>query len=541
LITGARPPVVRAATLVVLYCMARGWNRSAYAWNALGAAGVVALAIRPAGLFDTGTQLSFLAVATLMAVWPLLRGTPPSTPLERLLAATRPLWLRCCWAVIGHAGRLLLVSAVVWLVSLPLVALRFHMIAPLGIALNVLLWLPLAAALLLALLTVISSPLPWIPGLCGLMCDTCLSLIELSTGQAARWSIAHVASAGAAGWWVTLFYVALAAWQFLPLPVPRRWWLALLGVWLTVAVAEGAAGRQLWHTAGRPPLRLSFIAVGHGTSVLVELPDGRVLLYDAGSMGRPSAAALPISSVLWARRVSHLDALVLSHADADHFNAVGQLLQRFSVGVVYVSPAMFQGQDPALQALRHAIRQAQVPLAHLTEGQLLQCGAGVRVEALHPPREDAPESGDRMPATGTGDGAPPVRDPGRSPRRSDNSQSIVLRIRCQALDCLLTGDLEGDGLDELLAEQPEPVGVLMAPHHGSLHSEPRRLVAWGAPQAVVISAGANVPRSVLDAYAAAGAAVFWTDRDGMIEVSSATTGIEIRSWRGERRWLPARP
>ena len=65
LLTGAEPPVVRAAILVVCICGARLLARQGLAYNTLAAAGLFVLAINPLSLFQTGTQLSFLAVAVL--------------------------------------------------------------------------------------------------------------------------------------------------------------------------------------------------------------------------------------------------------------------------------------------------------------------------------------------------------------------------------------------------------------------------------------------------------------------------------------------
>ena len=233
--------------------------------------------------------------------------------------------------------------------------------------------------------------------------------------------------------------------------------------------SHGGARRGAWF--GQQPLRCSFVAVGHGTSVLLELPDGRTILYDAGRMGSPQAAVLPISSVLWSRRIAHIDAIVLSHADADHFNAVPELLDRFSVGAVYVSPVMFDNDTPALDALRASIVASDVPVKDLCEGARLATATGVEAEVLHPP-------------------------PGGC-RGGDNSNSIVLRIRDGGQSILLTGDLEGDGLDELLAELPLPCDVLLAPHHGSRRSRPQEMTGWAVPSLVVVSDGApfGVPTS----------------------------------------------
>ena len=126
----------------------------------------------------------------------------------------------------------------------------------------------------------------------------------------------------------------------------------IAAAWIAGAVAAVRRRRQAADRQSQPrPLACNFVAVGHGVSVLVELPDGRNLLYDAGRLGSPLAGVRPVSSVLWSRGITHLDAVVISHADADHFNATPGLLERFSVGAIYVSPVMFEELPPAVKEL----------------------------------------------------------------------------------------------------------------------------------------------------------------------------------------------
>ena len=64
------------------------------------------------------------------------------------------------------------------------------------------------------------------------------------------------------------------------------------------------------------------VAVGHGECVLMQAPSGETLLYDAGGIGSPEYATQSIAAVLWDRGILHIDGIVLSHADTDHYNAV---------------------------------------------------------------------------------------------------------------------------------------------------------------------------------------------------------------------------
>src|SRR5262249_16270058 len=161
-----------------------------------------------------------------------------------------------------------------------------------------------------------------------------------------------------------------------------------LGVmWAAAALLLSGPGREAIARRGERPLVCHFVSVGHGVSVLVELPDGRNLLYDSGRLGSPLAGVRPVSAVLSSPRLIHLDSIVLSTADADHFNSIPGLLERFSVGAVYVSPVMFERLPPAVKELRDSMVHAGVPIREIHSGQRLAAASGTNIEVLHPPRK----------------------------------------------------------------------------------------------------------------------------------------------------------
>jgi competence protein ComEC len=250
------------------------------------------------------------------------------------------------------------------------------------------------------------------------------------------------------------------------------------------------------------------LSVGHGEAVVIELPGGKTLLYDAGRLGSPSSAARSVAGYLWSRGIWHLDAVVLSHADLDHYNALPALLRKFSVGVVYVSPVMFDRPNRALATLRDAIRKAGVPLREVWSGDLLQTGGTARLEVLHPPRGGV--------------------------LGSDNANSIVLAFEYQGRRLLLTGDLESPGLDDVMAEVPYDCDVLQAPHHGSPNSDPPGFADWSTPGWAVISGGERDQLEVVKtAYASRGSQVLHTATAGAIHVQVAEGQISVDRWRAD--------
>jgi competence protein ComEC len=260
-----------------------------------------------------------------------------------------------------------MVSLIIWLLTMPLCMARFHLFTPVGVLLNTVLWLPMAAALICGFgVLVFGWLLPPVATVFAFGCDQSLALLEwcIDAGAAVPGGCFWVP--GPAGWWLAGFYGALALWAAVPaLRPPRRWFVALAAGWAGVGFLVPML------SSDRAELDCTILSVGHGSAVVLGLPSGATILYDAGQFASPDYGARSIAACLWSRGVTHLDAVVLSHSDLDHYNAIPELLERFSVGVIYVSPVMFEEENQAMAALAESIRRAGVPVETISAGDRL--------------------------------------------------------------------------------------------------------------------------------------------------------------------------
>ena len=229
-LTDARPPVVRATILIVIVCVGHLFGRPALSFNTLSAAAVVVLAVNPAQLFLAGTQLSFLAVATLMCGAPWLAPQPIEDPLDRLIAESRPRPIKLLRRLATWFGRALLAGTLLWIVALPLVLYHYHLVSPVATVLNPLLMIPMLFALLFGfgvlLFGWLAPPLAWAS---GWICDKCFLIIELLVQLARPIYGSHFFSPSPAWWWILLTYVGLGLFVGLrPWRPPVRWCLAIL-------------------------------------------------------------------------------------------------------------------------------------------------------------------------------------------------------------------------------------------------------------------------------------------------------------------------
>ncbi len=503
LVTGAEPPAVRAMILVLVMCAGYAIGRRPLGFNSLAAAALVVLALNPVDLFRAGPQLSFMCVAVLcwFAERARLLETDPKRldPLSRLIAESRPWPVRMARQVGRWAWDLTWVGAMVWLTALPLIMARFHILSVVAVILNTLLWLPISLILWSGLgVLALGGLLPWLAAPFAWCCNHTLGAFEWAIEMARQLPGAYFWVPGPENWWLAGLYGGLGLLVVVPkLRPPRRWCLAILAGWIGLGFLPGLLRRE------PPHLDCTFLAVDHGCCAVLRLPSGATMLYDAGRFASPDYGARSIAGHLWSHGIAHLDAIVLSHPDADHFNAVPALLERFSVGVVYVSPMMFERKGAAVDALRESIERAGVPVLQVAAGDRLRGGEGCRVEVFHPPRDGV--------------------------LGGDNANSLVLAIEYLGRRILLPGDLEPPGLNAVIAEEPWHCDVLLAPHHGSQRSDPPGLAHWATPHWVVISGGAQTDLArTTAAYRAIGAEVLHTHHWGAIAIQIDATGLEIR-------------
>lgn len=550
LLTGGRPPVMRSAVMVCVYCGALILRRRVLLPNSFALAWLIVALLNPTDIFDAGCQLSFLSVAVLY--WYTDRWFGNNTSLERPVEERRTIWQRILLHFANGSleppinerrpflqlmARMLLqfangpldecrpfgqkiflhlvretwlsykVTFVIWLSLLPLVASRCQVIPLVGLVIGppvvLLTSIALIAGFLLLLAAVVWAPAAvlfgWVVGWCLTRCDRLVHISDVFPGS--YWYVGTVPD-----WWLWLLYPGLLVFLTLE-PLRQRWrWAALAGLaWLGISLLSEAI------TLATGELRCTFLAVGHGGCTVLETPDGRTLLYDAGALGGPDVARRQIAPYLWYRGIRRIDHVFLSHADLDHFNGICALLDRFAVGSVIFTPTFVNKRAPGVQLTLAALERHHVPTRVVRAGHRLQAGE-VQFEVLHPP------------AVG--------------PEGIENARSMVLLVRHARHTFLLTGDLEGPGLARVLSLAPVHIDVLMAPHHGSRFANTAELAQWAQPTLVVSCEGP--PRGPVrppEPYTPMGARFLGTWPHGAVTVRSHASGLVVETFQTKYRFV----
>jgi competence protein ComEC len=209
--------------------------------------------------------------------------------------------------------------------------------------------------------------------------------------------------------------------------------------------------------------------VGDGQAALVRLDDGKAVLVDGGSRGRPHLWRKVLRSALREEGISRLEAVVCTHADADHWNALPELLATLPVGRLIMGAKV----PPRL---RSAAETYGVPLVAPSAGSTISAGKWTRLRLLTADR-DAPGS--------------------------DNDRALVLVLEAGAHRVLLPADREEEGLRRLLAIGPGRCDVLVAPHHGARCDVASEFGKSVRPRYLLVSAGPTFSHAAtLRAYGA---------------------------------------
>jgi len=340
-------------------------------------------------------------------------------------------------------------------------------VSPIGIVLNVVL-IPLVALALWSGYGLLISGLvvPPVAVVFAFILNVLLSLLLWIVDWAAHVDLGHRYLPAPPTWWIVGCYLLLATVVCIrSARLSRHWGWRGLWVWIILGLALGL------RPAHSSKLRCTFLSVGHGCSVLLQMPNGRTLLYDAGSISNPNRAANVVQGVLWQRGATGIDAIVVSHADVDHFNAVPTLIRSVPVRAIMTTQTFLDMSQSGVVEVCDAAHQKQIPVALLFGGDRISLDDRVSIRVIHP-------------------------DHGFH-SASDNANSLVLAIEYAGRRILLTGDLEKDGLQALLDQEPVEYDVILSPHHGSLAANPVRFREWAKPKIVVASAGRKAPLSTL--------------------------------------------
>ncbi len=500
-LSGGNIATWRSVVMVLVYLLAILCDRQEEVYRSLALAALLIALIWPGAVLDISFQLSFVSVFSILLSmgrfstwWKQWRERRLSRLPERQGRLLH--WIVAC----------LLVSMSTLLATAPLTAFHFNQVALVGAFANLLI-IPLlgSAAVLCGLL---AATLYFLHPNVALPMLFCAGLVT----KAGVWLTQMIGGWSFAAFFVvtpTLFELLLLYGCF-----ACFWWrltatqvhfanvanFLFLGC-MTALLLDSVMWMQdrYFHRN----LRVSFLDVGQGDAAVVELPGSQVMVIDGGGFASEEfdTGEAILAPFLWSRKIAHVDILVMSHPDLDHYGGLAFVAEHFTPRELWFNGA--RATNMRFTRLWTALEQSGATIRKLCQDE----------SPLQPTQFDKVH-------------AQILNPPCQSVALNTNDASLVVRLSHGNIDFLFPGDVEAAGEQQVLFHNSTVASeIVKAPHHGSRTSSTTAFVEAVAPQLVVASLGFQnhfgfPAQEVVRRYERVHSQFLRTDRDGTITIVS---------------------
>ena len=536
-LAGAGPSIQRAGVMGAAGLVAGLAGRPASRWYAVLLAALATLAVNPRAVEDPGWQLSFAAVLAILALAsPLRDALGPATREGGAVEGAGAAGLQGSGGAVEGAGAAGLegsgeagvaagarrrslglprpiaeaaaLTIAATLGTAPLIALHFNRLSLVSLPANLLAAPAVAPIMWLGMLSAAVGQVATAPAaLLDALASYLLGYLAWVAHATSAMSHAELPVRLPGAWALALAYAALAAVcaglaSARARRAARRLARRAGGRMVLAAVLVLLAALVLWPRgdAVAPPagFRVSFLAIGQGDATLLQ-HGSRAILVDTGPPGGPVLERLKEAGI------QRLDALVVTHDQADHAGGAAAVLAAMPVGTLVDGGEGRPSPDRRAFLAVAARRGVQriVPSA----GQAIRAGP-LRLDVLWPRRSDP---------------FPPSADP--------NERAVVVLAHDGPIDALLPADAESNVTAAL---DLAPVEVLKVAHHGSEDPGLPGILARLRPQVAVIPVGTNTyghPTPQALGALRAVPHVYRTDRNGTVRIDAVGASLAVTTAR----------
>jgi competence protein ComEC len=504
-LAGSGASITRAGIMAAAGLVAIAAGRRSSAFYALLLAAAITLAVNPRSTADPAWQLSFAAVAGMLALGPALAR--PLSRLPRLVAEAIGATVA---ATIATSPLLAHQFGTVSIAALPANVIAFPAVAPI-------MWIGMAEAaveqfaglgfpfstaahaLEMVAAPVSSLALRWVAGVATRFADPAWAQSEASLswpGVAAAYALVAAAALVAARTSIGFPGELVDRLRAIS-PSSRRAFAAPI-----IAVAIGAAAHAATPPAPPKELTVDFIDVGQGDATLIRDPTGAAVLFDGGV---PEAR---VDRTLKRLGVRKLSVVVATHQSRDHHAGLLQVVKRFPIGLFL--DGRYGVRDASFDQLEREVDRRRIARRPAHAGETLNVGQ-MRIRVIWPP----------------------PRSPDQRPPANPNERATVAIVSAGDFDLFLSADAESEVL--LPLDLPR-VDAMKVPHHGSADPGLPQLLDRLRPRVAAIETGRGNPYghptpATLDALRARVPRVYRSDRDGTTELTVTGDRIAIRTHR----------
>lgn len=465
LLAGMNTPVIRSVIMSTIVILALCTDRQKSPGPLIAAAVLLILCFDPLQIFTVSFQLSFIAISSIIFLLPTLQSFFIQSDHEdnnRLMYTNRLIR----WVMAG-----LSVSIVAAIATGPVSMHNFNRISLVG---------PVANLFIEPLFCTWSLPLGFIaipvmliyPDLSSVLLQIGAQGLELGLYAAQQFSslpFASIRTATPPPWLVCTWYALIL---LIAVSYRRRYGFrtALTATMLLCSVLLFSLAPEYFFINNKKVLKAFFLDVGQGTATVLEYPSGQKILIDSGSSSSSSVGERIIAPFLWSKGIHQIDAIAITHPDADHYNGLPFILKQFTPGTLWLRDK--HGHDDQYRQLIDFAEETQtlsveVPtdgLQLFSEGMAdLTCIANIGNWQNH--------------------------NSGKRKRATENS-GLVLKACADTICLLFPGDIEKT-YERKLVDKSYRLNsdILLSPHHGSATSNSESFLDAVSPIDIIVSAG----------------------------------------------------
>ena len=228
-------------------------------------------------------------------------------------------------------------------------------------------------------------------------------------------------------------------------------------------------------------LKVHFIDVGQGDSILVQSPNGKNMLIDGGA----SSSGERVVEFLRSKGVQQLDYVVATNLDADHIGGLKSVLSSIKIYNFIGSNKIITMQS--YSDINSLINAKNIDFIVPSTGDKITLDSAVDITVLN-----------------TGEGTWDSR-----------KASIVLKITYGSISYLLTGDADTGAEREMMSKYNVKADVMKAGNHGSITSSSTEFINAVQPSATIFSYGkdnayGNPDKDVIGRFKSVGSKLYIT-------------------------------
>jgi competence protein ComEC len=505
-ITGMKSPIIRAGIMVAVYYGTFIVNRRWDLPNSIAAAVFIILLINPSDLFNVGFQLSVFAVLGIIYCSNRLenffwKSTLLVEKLQEKEERNEPWFLFKI-----YCRKTFCVSLGAWIAVMPLIAYYFHIVTPLAVFLNILIfpliWLILVGGFIVLILglvfPVLVTPFAWLISYSEIMLETLILLFSTylktffyTSTPSLIWIIVY--------YLIVIFFILREKFK-----IKIVYTLILTLIILNIFLFSGLFGHR------QDGLKLTCFDVRHGASFFIQFPGGKNMLFDTGTKSNYDVGRFIVVPFLQQKGIEKIDTVVISHEHDDHCNGIPSIIKRFRVDNVFVNKFFLQSGNKI--ELLKLFTERKIETGLLAGGLEIKGYEPAKIMVLNPPDRDMLRF----------NGFP-------MDHLSINDSSSVLFIDYLGYRILLCADIGERGIKTLLSGKDNlDADVIQVPHHGGFCEKTEALLKRTNPKYAIINGLAkDISPSTNEAYQKYGVSLFKTHEDGTVTFTINEDGIQV--------------